>query len=1146
MWILETRYAQQLPNGNTVVPHGYRIPYPRSGKRCDDSFLWLTAGGGPELEAWRWYAARYLGLQLRCRIHVNRVILQFLERCIVGRTERFSPSRFFVMISDLPTPEDIYSTKAEQARRAHHLTLGDFLDWVLSEEKALLSDGSTYDWRNPYSSQRVRGRRFRRDGRGSDLEFRWILDLDPEMETWRLLAAKYTSEALAKNPGRWWAHYKHLGRFLDRYIVELNQPRDPLRLLHVDYRPPSIKDALSGSPAKLLHGFVKWILVKGFVHLEGLGRTVDRSELRNPFVDGNTIGDKSIDLSFSWLPEVHPQLEEWRVLGEAYTSSIQSGMARAMLSMTVLFKRIILPDRRYWSPVTFLTRGTSLDSSYWLAKGGHEWRLNTIRGARDFIQWILANHLSVTDENGQKVLPYEFVNPFDDQISPVSNQSYSETNKIPLPYRYIDECRRILNQGPSFRDWVFAHRAISSPHGGDWFEVPLAAIDQADADCVWEKREVNIRKDPTAGESTGKRTAWFLWSPVRAVALYIKLLLPLRTYQVRVLDSGEEDTFRFCPKGENNWTVSKSPLSKGTAERPHQRGVFRRFDTADGEQMTGFYINTNKTADIGKDGASRGYFIPWQYDQALQWLAKLRDWQEKYNPIYGPTSWISLKNRHIALKSEMELIALGESCFLFRDAGGHGEDRVKPIRRGHIEPLWGHVCFELEKRVSSQGSRLPANGTIRFARSVRGKGKYCRSLFPLHSLRVSLLTLFALDGGVPLVYLSKLLAGHARLLMTIYYVKPGIVEMTETMAEAMNRLGDDELQGEVRWLAEAAERDLEVGTAYNDRAALEAVLSGRPGAGWIWDGKGVCPVGRARCDDGGPIIVGKDRKDRRRVYGPVSGGPGNCVRCRFFVTGPAFLPGLVAHQNLLTYRFGELGRRYQELDQRISILKDNRDSATTHETHFSEEERRELCRLEVEFERVQSQIDQIGGDVVATHKLIQRSLAILNCSADVDSDAGENNSTVALVAAGRTEDIRVSLEEITELHQLSVLCENAVIYPESEDDSAIYRRSQLIDAALETRRLKPLLCRLSKEEQLRVGNHLMRFLSAHAGSLRGAVGILEGTERLGDIGLLTDAIGSAANQSETAKAVSLATLSGTVALNDTSPKSLRLEARNSN
>jgi hypothetical protein len=44
----------------------------------------------------------------------------------------------------------------------------------------------------------------------TDPEFRWILALDPEMETWRLLAAEFTSEALAKNPGRWWAHNKHL------------------------------------------------------------------------------------------------------------------------------------------------------------------------------------------------------------------------------------------------------------------------------------------------------------------------------------------------------------------------------------------------------------------------------------------------------------------------------------------------------------------------------------------------------------------------------------------------------------------------------------------------------------------------------------------------------------------------------------------------------------------------------------------------------------------------------------------------------------------------------------------------------------------------------------------------------------------------
>jgi hypothetical protein len=270
----------------------------------------------------------------------------------------------------------------------------------------------------------------------------------------------------------------------------------------------------------------------------------------------------------------------------------------------------------------------------------------------------------------------------------------------------------------------------------------------------------------------------------------------------------------------------------------------------------------------------------------------------------------------------VELAALGETCFLFSDATAKRQGRAKPIRRGHVEPLWNRVCVELEERVYSQGIKLPTGEHIRFTRLVENKGIYHPlNLFPLHSLRVSLLTLFALEGGVPLVYLSKLLAGHARLLMTIYYIKPGIIEMTQTMDEAMNRIGNSEIEAEVRWLAEAADRNLEERTVYNDRAALDAVLGGRPGAGWILDNKGVCPVGRARCDDGGPILYGKDRKDRR-AYGAVPGGAGNCVRCRFFITGPAFLPGLVAHQNLLLYRFGDLGRRYQETDERISKLKD--------------------------------------------------------------------------------------------------------------------------------------------------------------------------------------------------------------------------------
>lgn len=892
------------------------------------------------------------------------------------------------------------------------------------------------------------------------------------METWRALTAEYTSQVLPKNPRRWWSYREYLGGFLERYILELNQPRDPRSFLHVDYSPPPIANIFPSddSPLPLLYDFVKWILRDGRKNLGGVERAVDRSELRNPFVGGERVGNKSTDLSFSWLSEIHPDLDEWREVTARYIRTAKRGIQRAMCSLMALFSRVIVPNRSWWRPSVFLSRGNTLPAPTEWLKGSEDYRGVILRSARDFVEWVLANHLSVEDDNGRRVVPYELKNPFDTEIIPPGSRTYTESNKTPLPYRYIDECRRILKQGSSFREWRFAQRHIFATQGGDWFEVPFVSIDETDPNCVWEKREVNVHKDRSSGGVRKKRTAYFLWCPARAVALYIKLLLPLRTHQVRVLDSGEADTFRFSSEREKTWSLNTSPLAKGNEKRPHKRGVFRRFGTLDGQEMTGFYINTNKTADVGKDGASRGYFIPWQYDEALEWLAKLRDWQEKYNPIDTPTSWTSLDNRHIPLKSEAELLALGDTCSLFRDAAARPKDKQKPIPRGHVEPLWNRVCAELEERIYSQRTLLDGE-RIRFVKLVEKRNRiYPLSLFPLHSLRVSLLTLFALEGGVPIVYLSKLLAGHARLLMTIYYIKPGILEMTETMAEAITRIDDGQLDGEFRWLAEAAERDLETRTAYNDRAAIDAVLNGRSGAGWIWDAKGICPVGRARCDDGGPIVYGKDSKDRR-AYAPVPGGSGNCVRCRFFITGPAFLPGLVTHQNLLLYRFGELGRRYQEMDERISNLKDSRDSTLSGTSGFRDEDQRELCRLEVDFERVQGEIDHVGRDVVATHRLVQRSVAILNHAAQGDPDSVEDDPTVALVAAGSAEDVRVSLQEVTELHQLSVLCENVVLYPESEVDSAIYRRSQLIDAALETRRQKPLLCRLSRKQHTRRESH---------------------------------------------------------------------------
>ena len=199
----------------------------------------------------------------------------------------------------------------------------------------------------------------------------------------------------------------------------------------------------------------------------------------------------------------------------------------------------------------------------------------------------------------------------------------TETVRNPLPYRYIQNLRQILCPLPDkseltiigqnlkqeekllpawhyrhFKYWVWAQHA-----GSDWFEVGPELIDKNDPDCVWRTREVTRK---------GKKiTLYQIWSPVKAMMIFIKLHLPLRSSQVRMLDSGEADTWRY----ENGrWILNtRHDFALGSAKRPFGKGIFRRiYDTMTGLYSTGLYINTNKTADQNKNELERGYIIPWQ------------------------------------------------------------------------------------------------------------------------------------------------------------------------------------------------------------------------------------------------------------------------------------------------------------------------------------------------------------------------------------------------------------------------------------------------------------------------------------------------------------------------------------------------------
>ncbi|GAK18296.1 putative membrane protein [Vibrio sp. JCM 19053] len=91
-----------------------------------------------------------------------------------------------------------------------------------------------------------------------------------------------------------------------------------------------------------------------------------------------------------------------------------------------------------------------------------------------------------------------------------------------------------------------------------------------------------------------------------------------------------------------------------------------------------------------------------------------------------------------------------------------------------LPSFWYRLLLALENQLAEQGDTLD-NGerlklVVDYPEGATERSKVA-TLFPLHSLRVSLITAYTMDTQLPLPVISKLLAGHTRLLMTIYYNK---------------------------------------------------------------------------------------------------------------------------------------------------------------------------------------------------------------------------------------------------------------------------------------------------------------------------------------------------------------------------------------
>lgn len=660
-----------------------------------------------------------------------------------------------------------------------------------------------------------------------------------------------------------------------------------------------------------------------------------------------------------------------------------------------------------------------------------------LRHIARFFDWVITTYGS--DEDG---VPHrEYLNPIDIEGLPAHSRSKGQTDRAAMPLRFLRMIREIIE--------------------GD--------------DFAWPK---TLEADYLAHFDHGTERRIRVWSPVRAEFFLLRLMLPIRALQARLLDSGEGD-FEIWTS-DLAWERNRGRHSPEKKNDRRDTGFIRRiWDHHSGRAFNGLFITTNKTQDREELFTESGYEIPWENTDVMQLFCRMRDWQVKYNPSVRPLSRGELKSDKKLLVSSDVAERLDKLHFLFRDAADPDFPQEPPTD-GRLQSFWRLLMQELERRLEESNQRNSDGSKIELV-SYRENGYPKSAIFDMHSLRVSGLTAF-INAGVPIHILSEFVAGHATILMTLYYHKPGAAEITRVLDGALVEMSASERGNWDAFLkSQPAELIHEI-AAYNSEEGLLAAKSTQSSL-WAPMAGGICPNGATLCHTGGPTL-----NEGKHINAPVPGGPKNCPLCRYFVTGPAFLGGLVAAFNQTGGQIRELFGHLEEGQAKRRAL------VAEHGTNpIDQKTSAELVTLDEAVQSTQSKIDVLSQTWISQLRLIQKIEKILE-----SPPTGEHKN--ALVLNGQLGDLRVSLEESTEFEMWDRICQSSIFYPNVDARLPAIRRGRLFDAMLKRNGRTPVFATLTDRQLVVVGNEAANFLRSIIGA-PSTEDVLAGRQALEDLGI---------------------------------------------
>lgn len=793
----------------------------------------------------------------------------------------------------------------------------------------------------------------------------------------------------------------------------------------IDYQ--SLKSLIADKQFKNAKEYKKFIYSEGNATLPLDPQTVYADEWENWFV---FLGKPE-----PFKPEYIPsEYEIWRFKIEDFMRTARGGGSK--ISNLCRFVRLyIIPYDGSKSPHAFVTQKVFDLKPLKLVVEG----LNTpfmkkafIRAASEFLDYIIINELTAEDEEtGEIIRVNNARNPitlYVDQFSNISAPlTRTETARPCLQYHFVKNIQNWITPSPAknFRDLKHLHQ-----FDADWVKVERKLIDFTDEDCVF-KREGSY---------------YFLWVPTDWIMTYALTKIPLRGRQIAYNDSGEADK-HIADLDDLGKIVWKKNTSAFAGMTDNQAFISKMPDG-----QLGIFTTTNKTKNDGK-----GYTIPWIPDDLAYWLVRLRKWQQKYNPITKPTAWTECVRTSF---NESQLKEKGINCFLFR-------------RFGEFEPAntTNALTFRLAAALyHTQPKSLPLAELHGSPSSISAY----ESIYTPHSMRVSLITAYVMEMGMPIEVVMKIV-GHSSVVMSIYYCKVSNKDIRQRLVEGEKIALKSEVEAIQKTIEQQKIEDIKNQLVGTNQELLSVLDNSVPAGNFVFRDYGICPYAATKCNEGGEIIT-------NYLNAPVSPGylgTQNCLRCRHFVTGPAFLGGLIAIANEILLQSNEQSDVCRKLQQKTNKIQEKIQYFERQEyianakgvefLHSKERHRLEidLRNIESQYETVAMKLDMYLCDLQACYAHIKRSQTLVN--------GGNESSKLALITSSEAE-IRIEIEEVDHYQQLQEVCDNAIIYRSCSADNAILPRTQILDKMVMFNDMMPRLFTLNKEQQLEAGNQIYKLL----------------------------------------------------------------------